>query len=179
MTAARRLQRWIWLSLLLLGSVGWSQTASESAVKAGFAVNFAKFVEWPVAALPMGTPMQWCFQSADVQTAFMRLADGKSMQGHPIVVRRVARAEDLKGCHVVYLGDLDERRLRELLRQLRAQPVLTLGDADGFVDLGGVIGLVAEGDRFQFEVNVAAAQEAGLKVSSQLLRLARQLRGQP
>ena len=51
--------------------------------------------------------------------------------------------------------------------------MLTIGDADGFVDVGGMVGLVHADNRLQFEVNLGLLQQAQLKASSQLLRLAR------
>ena len=50
---------------------------------------------------------------------------------------------------------------------------LTVGDTKGFADCGGVINFVLENDRVQFEVNRKAAEQAGLKISSKLLSVAK------
>jgi hypothetical protein len=69
--------------------------------------------------------------------------------------------------------------LPQLLQQLRGWPVLTVSDAEGFTSQGGVIGLLLEDDRVRFEIGVAAAQAAGLQISSKLLRLSRPEPGRP
>ena len=54
-------------------------------------------------------------------------------------------------------------------------PVLTVGDQNGFVQAGGMIGLRVEDSRVRFDVNLAAAQRAGLTLNSQMLKLAGQV----
>ncbi|MEF8711286.1 MAG: YfiR family protein [Candidatus Accumulibacter propinquus] len=62
-----------------------------------------------------------------------------------------------------------------VLRTLAGQAVLTVSDADGFIDVGGAIGIVQGEGRLQFEVNRQALEQAQLKASSNLLKLARNL----
>ena len=166
------------LSLLLAaGLPAAGQQAAEPVVKAGFVYNFAKFIEWPPAAMPAGQPVQLCLTGTDAQALVAAVFEGKVLQGRALAVRRQVRPEELRGCHIVYVTETDERRQSEVLRALRGQPVLTVGDGEGFAEVGGMIGLLVEGGRVQFEVNTEVASAAGLKISSQLLRLARQVRG--
>jgi hypothetical protein len=162
---------------LLAGTACRAQAVSEPVVKAGFVYNFAKFTEWPPATLPNGGPVQLCLVAGDPQGAVAAAMDGKQLQGRALVVRRQVRPDELHNCHIVYLTDTDERHQGEALRAIRGLPVLSIGDGDGFAEVGGMIGLVAVGERIQFEVNADVARAAGLKISSQLLRLARTVRG--
>jgi len=50
---------------------------------------------------------------------------------------------------------------------------LTVGETEGFAVLGGIINLMVEGNKLHFEVNLNAAERAGLKISSKLLSMAR------
>jgi len=54
--------------------------------------------------------------------------------------------------------------------------MLTVGEGDDFPAAGGVIGLVIEDNKVRFDVNLEAAERAGLKISSKLLKLARNVR---
>ena len=83
---------------------------------------------------------------------------------------------NLKECHVAYIAESEDRRLPQLLRAMRKLPVLTVSDIDGFAEAGGMLALVQNDDRLQFEVNRDAATLAGLRLSSQLLKLARTVR---
>jgi hypothetical protein len=153
-----------------------AQSSSEPAVKAGFVYNFAKFTEWPAGVLG-GTQISLCLIGGDPLGAVQTLLDGKPLQGRSVVVRHNVRAEEARGCGIVFITDVDERRQSDALRALRGLPVLTIGDGDGFVDAGGMIGLVTADDRIQFEVNLDPSQRAGLKINSQLLKLARAVKG--
>jgi hypothetical protein len=153
--------------------------ASEAAVKAAFVYNFAKFTEWPQAAFASPqAPLVLCVPAnleASLGQAFAGV-DAKTAQARSIRLRRIGRGDDLGGCHIVYLNESDSRRNADALRALAGRPVLSVSDAEGFAEAGGMIGLVYVDNRIQFEINVEATQQAGLSLSSQLLRLARIVR---
>ena len=88
---------------------------------------------------------------------------------------KAVSAADTRGCHVVFIAETEEWRVVPILRALADQLVLTVSDADGFVDLGGGIGLVSSDERLQFEVNRGALEQAQLKASANLLKLARNI----
>jgi hypothetical protein len=50
---------------------------------------------------------------------------------------------------------------------------LTVGEAEGFAISGGVINFYTQNNKLRFEINPDAAERAGLRISSQLLRLSR------
>jgi len=59
------------------------------------------------------------------------------------------------------------------VRGLKGSSTLTVGEAEGFAVLGGIINLTVEGNKVHFEVNRLAADRAGLRISSRLLSLAK------
>ena len=48
-----------------------------------------------------------------------------------------------------------------------------MGDSDDFTEVGGIIRLYQEGNNLRIEINIDAAERAGLKISSKLLSLAK------
>ena len=56
---------------------------------------------------------------------------------------------------------------------LRGSSTLTIGETEGFATLGGIINLTVEENKVRFEINLLAANRAGLKISSKLISLAR------
>jgi hypothetical protein len=97
---------------------------------------------------------------------------GKVINGHPVQVRAVATSDEARACHVLFIPEVDTRRFVGVLRALQNAPVLTISEAEGFIDIGGMIGLVHLDNRLQFEVNLGVVQQAQLKASSNILRLA-------
>jgi hypothetical protein len=50
--------------------------------------------------------------------------------------------------------------------------VLTVGETDGFAEQGGMVNLKLESGRVQIQINLSAAEEARVRISSKLLSLA-------
>jgi hypothetical protein len=62
---------------------------------------------------------------------------------------------------------------------LKQSSILTVSDAPDFVAQGGMIQFVIEGNRVRFQINLTAAQQAKLSLSSELLKLATSIRRTP
>lgn len=144
----------------------------EYRVKAAFLYNFARFVEWPqsrnAGPLVIGVLGADPFRGALADTAH-----GKSVDGRLVVVRKVGSVEAASGCAVLFVSSSERNRWPEILTPLRRTAVLTVGDAPGFLAAGGVLNFYLENNRVRFELNPAAARKSGLKLSAQLIRLAR------
>ncbi len=154
------------------------EVASDAQVKAAFLVNFAKFLEWPPEAFPgRDAPLTLCATGRGPVGAALSAYERRVVQSRELRVRRSVTPEDLRGCHMLYVGESEERQMLQILRSAAGLPLVTVSDIDGFADAGGTIGLVDAEQRVQFEVNIASAQRANVRVSSQLLRLARNTRG--
>jgi YfiR/HmsC-like len=152
---------------------------SETELKAALVFNFARYTEWPDKAFASrDAPLVLCLIGRDHFGGAFTALDGRKLQGRPVKVRSGITVDESRGCHVVYIADVPERQMLSTVRSFVGQPVLTVSDAEGFIDGGGAIGIVPGENRLQFEVNRAALDQAQLKVSSQLLKLARAVLGQ-
>ncbi len=146
-----------------------SDSASEAAIKAAFVYNFAKFVEWQ--STPAAGEVKICTAGVDNELAATVAAlEGKPLQTRTVSIRRDVRTADLDICQVLLVGS-GGRALAEAARGKTG--LLTVSDIKGFAAAGGVIELFAEDGKMRFEINTRAAQRAGLRISSQLLKLAR------
>ena len=150
-------------------------SSPEYEVKSAFLLNFAKFVEWPpAAAASAAREVKICVLGEDpFGEALDRTVSGKEIGNRPVAAVRVATASEAAGCAVLFVSASEAGHLDAVLAGLRGVPVLTVGDTRGFAGAGGIIGLFLENDRVRFEINVGAAHDAHLKISSQLLGLAR------
>jgi YfiR/HmsC-like len=148
--------------------------ASEYDVKAAFLFNFTKFVEWPGSAFSDDRgALQLCVFGGNPFGKSLEAVAGEEVGGHRLGVRRVEDTGKLAGCHVLFIDPAESSdRTSQVLSSVRGEPVLTVGDNRGFLDRGGIINFVLEGTKVRFEINQEAAERAGLKISSKLLRLA-------
>jgi hypothetical protein len=154
---------------LLCGIHAARAAPDEAVVQAAFVLNFAKFTDWPLAGQPgrQGT-MQLCqFGAREELTQALRALEGRPLQGVPIQWRKVQRLDDVRGCHVLFMAEAGLP-----MPAMAGWSVLTVSDLPGFIQQGGVIGLLRQGGRMRFEVNRSVAQTAGLRLSVDLLSLA-------
>jgi hypothetical protein len=149
-----------------------TRLADESEVKAAFVYNFAKFVEWPSAKLADSPLVVGLIGGDPFQGALDRVAEHVTAGGHTLIVRRLHNLQGIHECHVLFINSSEESRLGDILQLATAANVLTVSDLDHFVERGGMIGLERQESRIRFAVNAGAASRAGLKISSQLLKLA-------
>lgn len=152
-----------------------AQEALENDVKAAFLFNFTKFVEWPAGAFERpDDPMRVCVVAdASFVASVDRILAGETVRGRSLR-RVVPQASDLPHCHVLYVGETE--RVDTLLSPIARAPVLTVGESARFLDRGGAIAFILANDRVRFDVNLKAADRAGLTISSKLLRVARDIR---
>lgn len=155
-----------------------AKAMSESQVKGAFLYNFAKFVEWPSRAFqdansPIVIGVMGEKQYSDAVETIIK---GKTVNGRRLACRRLDTQRDVDGCHIVFIATSERRRTNGVLERLKASPTLTVGETEGFIQSGGVIGFVVEDQKVGFEINAGAAKRKGLKISSQLLKLAKTVR---
>ncbi len=163
------------LVLTLFAGVSLADTAEEDSIKAGFVLNFAKYTEWPAAALG-ASELRVCALGAQPLSGRLSQLQGRQAQGRDIRVRTSTRSDELRDCHVLFVAAGEEGRMDALLRTLGLAPVLTVGDGNDFVESGGMIGLKQRAGRIRFDINLGAARRAGLNLSSQVLKLADEVR---
>jgi hypothetical protein len=155
-----------------------NEAFDEYKVKAAFLFNFVRFVDWPAPAFdhPAAPIVLGIVGQDPFGDGIDRLVDGKTVNGRPLMVRRIRGAADVAGCHVLFVSGTDRVGATKVLTAVHRAPVLTIGEAEGFADAGGIINFTREGRYVRFEINVNAASRAGLTLSSKLLRLARIVR---
>lgn len=146
----------------------------EYPVKAAFLYHFLEFVEWPqTSRLAAATVTIGVIGRDPFGDVLEKVVLAKTVTGRTLAIRRFAGVEALEPCAILFISSSEMPRLPEILARLQGTPVLTVGEADRFARRGGMIGFVSEDDRVLLEVNRAAAERAGLRLSSKLLAVAR------
>ena len=163
--------------LAALAAPAWAES-TEAEIRAAFIFNFAKFVDWPAEALN-ATPgaLSVCLVGAP-DALFEALTDleGKMVKNRRLQVRAAARNSNLRGCQILAMSESEAEHFEAVLKRLEGAPVLTVNGAGRFLDAGGIIGLFLEGGKLRFDINLDAARRNNLVLSSNLLKLARQVR---
>lgn len=173
--------RWLSACLCLWLTCGWLAVAEENPavaeyqVKAAYLYNFTKFTDWPENAFASNNaPIVIGVMGEDpFGKTLDDLVSGEIVRGHPLTVKRLHDGEDLLGCQVLFICRSEKDQLSSLLQNLKGKPVLTVSDITGFADKGGMVNFVLAKEKVKLEINQATSEEAGLKISAKLLKLAR------
>lgn len=157
--------------VLQVPMVSFASDIPEYKIKASFIYNFARFTQWPDEE----SELRICLYGKDPFGSYADSLDGKIVGEKKIKIVRTQLIEEVKLCHIVFLNIIPpERHLFErALNKLKGTNVLTIADADNVVDFGVMIGLEIENNKIGFKVNGNTVQDSELKISSQLLTLAK------
>jgi hypothetical protein len=97
----------------------------------------------------------------------------KTINGRTVVLEPCdGECASRRQCRLLFVSGGENRRLEEVLAAVKNLPMLTVGESDDFLERGGMISLVIRDKAVRLEINLAAAEAAGLKVSSRLLAVA-------
>lgn len=155
-----------------------SQTVTpEYRLKAAFVSKFPQFVSWP-ATTHVDRLTICVVRPNPFGGELAALVEGESVNGRPLSVRQLDAAEPLEDCGILFVPAATRDR-KALLQRAARLPILTVGESPDFLDVDGIVNLRVVADRVRFEINLPAAQRSGLQISSQLLRLAVSVRGDP
>ena len=182
MIRARRLAR---VSLLVVVAAFAASQASAAlfsadAVKAAFLYRFASYIEWPEDAVSEGPFVIAVYGAEDVAKQLDVLLPKMTVHGRAAEVRRVTRVSDLEGAHIFYVGPAQSlARSRALREAAIVRPILLVTDDEHGLDAGGIINFIDVERNVRFDVSLAAADRARLKIAAALLAVAAHVERRP
>ena len=166
------------LTWMMPASIAAQAVAStEYQNKAAFLAQFPNFVEWPIdASQAPQTSFQICvYGDFNFGTALAESTRGTTIHGRKLEVRWVRKLPEVRTCQILFVSRSEHARYGQVLAAVANSGVLTVGETAGFLEAGGAICFSYDRELLQFEVNLAAAHGARLKMSVQLLGLAKRV----
>jgi hypothetical protein len=149
---------------LMTGCATQHRNPAVTEERAAYICSFGEFVEWPAAVFtnPKAPFVIGIYGAGDLDGELPSLAEGRRINGHEVVIRPIQSEVEIP-----------QHILPDIVTRLKNASVLTVSeDLDHFDESGVMINLFEAGGKKLFEINNAAANRAGLKISSKLLALA-------
>jgi hypothetical protein len=176
----RLLLAWVLVSGLPTGSRA-AVALTEYEVKAGFLYHVGWFVEWLPTTVQGGasTFIIGVLGTNPFGGVLDDVMRGKSIHERPVMIKYYQRVEEAVSSHVLFISASENTRVPAILAVIERTPVLTVSDLEGFTERGGMVALRLVDRKVHFDINMDATERAGLKLSSQLLRLAKVIHGGP
>jgi len=160
--------------LAFAGAPSAASAVDEDEAKAALLLNLTRFVVWPEARFAgASAPFVICvLGDRRFATIAARVIGDRTSGDRPVTVSERTGLDDASSCHVLFLPSSQADRQEEALGTLSGTSVFTISDSVGFARMGGIANFKREGSRLELEINREAAEQADLKVSSRLLRIA-------
>ncbi|STQ89794.1 YfiR family protein [Iodobacter fluviatilis] len=152
----------------LLSARVWA-AADEIELKANFIFRFAQFTTWPP---PPNKEILLCVLGArGIYDELDKFKD-RRINGNPVKVVKVSSVKSATDCNVLFIGAQERINLAVVL----PLPILVIGEnAEAFEEKAMIV-LVTEPNRISFKINRSQANQVGLVMSAQLLKLAKEVR---
>jgi hypothetical protein len=141
----------------------------EYAVKAAYLVKFIPFIDWPdaVFATP-DQPVTVCLLGPDPFGGRLDAEAGQKSGERIVAVKHVEALDDAANCQLLFAGAAPQAP--EALAAATGKPIVTVTDSG--LPLHGIISFVIADNHVRFDIDQAAADADGIKISSKLLALA-------
>ncbi len=154
-------------------TAGAEETTREQ-VQAAFIYKFTRFIQWPDSAL-QGTAGEFpvCVAGQGPMSEALSLIEGKAVNGRRLTIRRKIKPQKASNCLILFISRSESNNFGTWRKALKGRPILLIGDWPGFGVSGGHIEFYMDSSYVRFAINFQEARDAGLKISSKLLQLAR------
>ena len=145
----------------------------ERLLKAAYIYNFAKFTRWPESDGADGGRLALCIMGEDPLAVELERLSAKRVGEKRLEVKRLQQGAAHGECQILYVARSQQHDYHQYISAQASTGVLSVSEIAGFARAGGMIELFHEEEKIRFLVNLDAAREAGLLLSSRLLNLAR------
>ena len=180
--------RYIFIIFVLIVGISVSAFATTETdeeklfhVREAFIYNFLKFVQWPKEHPYSKTSEATICIVGDHPFVENFVQQTRHLPPNLRVnVQEPASDNILPNCTILFIGQDAQARIPSLLSYTPHHPILTVSEADKFVDNGGIIEIVMVGkgvglfrqDRINLRINLKKAESCGLNIDARLLQIA-------
>lgn len=155
--------------LCLLLSNNSALANSDYATKAHQIYQFAQYIEWRGE----NDTLTFCVVGDNpIGSSLSQVIANKKINGHPLEFKQVT-GNQLGNCDIAFISDSKRGELGQVLHSTHHK--LTVSDIPDFAEKGGMIEFTKVEGKLRFVINRNAAVRAGIKISSQLLKLAHKI----
>lgn len=146
----------------------------ENIIKASFLIKLSNFVKWTDESnlTTKKKQLRLCIVGKNPFGSILTLINKEGVLEEDIVIKQSVSYEEMNKCHILFIASSEQSNLEEILKKVSYFPVLVVGDTEGFIQRGVDVNFKKINNRINFEINIDAVKRKGIKISSELLKLA-------
>lgn len=152
----------IWLRTLFLLALMLLVLSSRTPDfdKADSLYAVAQYVRWP----KNGQPLTFCIKGSDISLSRLeQVIENKTIRGRSLQAKTIAGSPQSHDCNVLYSNTKNA-----------GQGILTVSSQNDFAENGGMVEFLNSTGN-QFNINKTSADKAGVKFSSNILKIAKKV----
>jgi hypothetical protein len=164
----------VWMLTTAMAPLFQPTVSKEYQVKAIFLFNFSQFVEWPASSFSDAkSPLVIGIWGDNPFGSYLKeTINDETVKGRPLIIQYCRNTEDIKSCHILFFNERTGNKAEQILTGIKGKNILTVSDADNFIQQGGMVRFFTENNKIRMQINTKATGASNLTISSNLLRLA-------
>jgi hypothetical protein len=171
----RFIQKISFYGLFLLFGIGLQIQAqaqtSDYKFHSVFIYNFTKYIQWP-AEQQSGDFVIGVLGNSSISADLEKMAANKTVGAQKIVVKKFKSVAEAGACHILFIPNSANHNFDDVQNKFKGKPTLLITEKSGLAQKGSGINFILQDNKWKFELNEAATQSSGLKVSKELSKLA-------
>ncbi len=167
-TIAKIKPLWLNIALLVNTFVG-AQDDQQPALKAAFIYHFTQYIEWSNDAGSKTFNISILGKSP-ITKQLVVVTKGEKVRGKEIIVQEYENINNIEQTHILFVPQNSPVSIEKIVSFFAGLPVLIITEKKGSAENGSHINFFVSENKLKFEINMKAANRAGLKISSILLK---------
>lgn len=147
-----------------------ADAVEEYTAKSAFALNLARFTEWPPKVFKDNATINFCVLGDEVVQQIFILLDKRQIDTKTLSVININNTKELDQCQVLYVN-AETIKTAQLIEESLKRHILTIGETDNFLEQGGMVYLEINDAKINLHINLSATNKAGVTISSRVLKL--------
>lgn len=142
----------------------------EADLKAAFIYNFTRYIDWD----PVSNDYEFTIGiigPSPVGNSLAEIAKNNFVRNRRIIIHFFNKPEEISHCNILFISQKASFPLQSILNKVD-RGMLTISEQPGYAKEGTAFNFVLINDKLKFEANLRSINSAGVKASSQLLKLA-------
>ncbi|MCU0430459.1 MAG: YfiR family protein [Cytophagaceae bacterium] len=139
-----------------------------------FIYKFTQYIEWPDKTSG-GDFVIGVLGNSPIQPELNALAAAKKVGTRPIVIKKIQAGDDVSACHILFVASDQNSSLSGISSKTSGKPLLIISEMVNGAKQGASINLIMVDEKMKFEMNKKILERQGLKVSTDLVKLAIQV----
>ena len=163
----------LWFFLFVFCSLAVSSRlfAQDYSFHPVYIYNFTKYIQWP-SEKQTGDFVIGVYGKSPIFEKLKSMATNRTVGAQKIVVKEFASIEDMQNCHIIFIPVGKSSSFPDVSSKVNSKPVLVITEKSGLSKQGSGINFVVIEGKLKYELNKASIDKSGLKVSTDLIKLA-------